>query len=820
MASKDSTSIWKPLAVITGLAAVAFVAPILDIYGRNPEVFVANRTTGSELFLFAFVVGLFIPALALLALAIARLVGPTAFKITYRVLIGVLSLATGFVVARQIVPDETLLAIGMALAVAGLLYWLSTVIDSVFALAAVAVPVLIAMFLATSPTAGLIWEEPEQDGEAVAIEAPSHLVMIQLDEMPVASIMRADGSINDDLFPGFARLAELGTWYRNALSDSIATTQSVPAILTGTKSNEDKKPTYLDHPNNLFTLLQDSHEMHVIEWVAELCPEEICPDYAGRAPALFGNLLADVGVVYGHLTLPGDTREQLPSIGNAWKGFLGQTNQVEGSDVEIEGLPVPPEGQRPDWVTWVQRLINGIKAGTEPTLSYAHLRTPHVPWEANPSGTHYERPEEYTEVFGVEGDGRWSLDPGPALLGFQRHLYQVGFLDTMLLRLLDHIEDSSTWDETMIVVVADHGASFTPGEHRRWPYEDNRDDLYRVPLFIKYPDQSVGETVDLPVFGVDLMPTIVDVMDIDTDWSFNGTSLLDLDRERPHEPIRWCCNGTGVNTNIAALLAQVEANHARVPDQSSWESVTAVGDGAQFVGMRISDIGASSEAGFTYSLDLGTSLNDVEVSSGEVQTLLTGRVAGDVGDTLLIGVNDVIAGVALLNRDSTEGGSFIGLVGESWVFDGSNQVTLYSLDADQSLTMGLPTELDLVLRAPDGREIDVVTEGSLRVQVDEVTATVDGYQMIGWGADTRNKVPPDVFYVFVGDQLIASTEPNRDNRNVVGWFDSEDLLRSGFSLEISRDDIPDGVDRVTVVAEYGEKAVADSVGLSSRTAEG
>ena len=43
-----------------------------------------------------------------------------------------------------------------------------------------------------------------------------------------------------------------GTWYRNAFSDSIATTQSVPAILTGKLGEKGLSPSSVDHPENLF----------------------------------------------------------------------------------------------------------------------------------------------------------------------------------------------------------------------------------------------------------------------------------------------------------------------------------------------------------------------------------------------------------------------------------------------------------------------------------------------------------------------------------------------------------------------------------------
>jgi hypothetical protein len=814
--SAVSSSLWRRLALIGGLSAVAFVAPVLDLYGKNPEVFVANRSSAIEIVVFAVAATLVVPLAALGVMAIAGAIGRRAPEIVYRTIVGLLSVATGLVVSRQVLAEHTVGSILLAVGIGAALFLLAENLDTVFVLAAIALPVLMVMFLSTSATARLIWADPEVVEGAATVGSPANLVMIQLDEMPVATIMDTDGTINEALFPNFARLGEGGTWYRNALSDSIATTQSVPSILSGVRTEEGQSPSFVDHPNNLFTLVGPTFDMHVIEWVLEMCPEETCPDYAGRAPARFSNLLKDVVVVYGHLILPGTTREWLPSIDNSWKGFLGQAETPSGLGVEIADLPVPPDPQRQQWVNWVQRLINGIDADTNPTLSYAHLPSPHVPWVTNPSGTHYQRPEEYTEVEGVKGDGTWSLEPTPALVGFQRHLHQLGFLDTMLGRLFDHLDETETWDDTMIIVVADHGASFVPGEHRRWPYEDNREDLYRIPLFIKYPRQSDGGIVDLPVFGIDILPTIVDVMDIDTDWSFDGRSLLELDAERPHQPTRWCCNGDGIGTDLGSLFAQVERNHEWIPDQSSWLGVAGVGPNADLIGQPVTDLDVSETSRFRWSLDLGANLDSVDRSSGILQTLLTGRVElpEEYGTELLVVVNDIVAGVAHLSRDSASGGSFTGVITELLVNDGVNDVELLLAGPNGGWVAGLNEDLTLELVAEDGHVLDIVTEGGRRVQVDRVEVSADGWEMVGWAADINNKLTPDMIYVFAGSRLLSSGPPDVDNPNVVNWFKSEDLLTSGFKRMITRSQVPDGVDHVLVVAEFGAKAVADSVSLT------
>jgi hypothetical protein len=199
-----------------------------------------------------------------------------------------------------------------------------------------------------------------------------------------------------------------------------------------------------------------------------------------------------------------------------------------------------------------------------------------------------------------------------------------------------------------------------------------------------------------------------------------------------------------------------------------------------------------------------------------VQTLVTGRIEGEDAfetDEILIVLNDVVAGLAYLSRDSSSGGAIIGLISEDLVKDGSNDIDLLSSDGNGGWVAGTKDEITLDLVADDGHVIEVGVEGNRRIQVDGVEPTDSGWVISGWAADVGEKLTPDVVYVFAGDQLLAASPPNEENSNVVRWFKSEDLRRSGFSIELDGATLPAGVDRLLVVAEFGDQAVADPVSL-------
>ena len=78
-----------------------------------------------------------------------------------------------------------------------------------------------------------------------------------------------------------------------------------------------------------------------------------------------------------------------------------------------------------------------------------------------------------------------------------------------------------------VVVTSDHGIDITPPGFTRTESADNLDELFRIPLFIKAPGQTQGELRDDPASTVDVLPSLVDLLDIETDWSFDGHSLFD-----------------------------------------------------------------------------------------------------------------------------------------------------------------------------------------------------------------------------------------------------------------------------------------------------
>jgi hypothetical protein len=378
--------------------------------------------------------------------------------------------------------------------------------------------------------------------------------------------------------------------------------------------------------------------------------------------------------------------------------------------------------------------------------------------------------------------------------------------------LFDRLVETGNWDDSLIVVLADHGASFEPGQHRRWPEEDNLSDLYRVPLFIKVPGQVESHTYDEPAFGIDVLPTIVDALGISTDWQFDGRSLLTIEgTDRPHEPVFYCCNREPASTDLNELFDQVRRNHEWVPDQGSWVGVAGAGPFAEFVGQPVAELGPQTSNDLHWSLTQAEDLSAVSRATGFVPTFISGRLelpAGVVGDDLLLVVNGKVAGTGFVIRDSETSGEIRGLLAEELVIEGANEVAILVPDpGGNGWLTGAAADITVVYVAEDGHQLDLHSEGDRRLEISAVRATDAGWLVKGWAADVKEKLTADWIYVFAGDQLLVSSPPNIDNENVVRWFKSDNLLHSGFTFDIPDDEVPDDLDRLTVIAEFGDYAI-------------
>ena len=309
--------------MILGLSALAVVQPLLDLFGNNPEFFVAGNYSTSQIVLFALAITIVPPALGIGLTALATAIDRRLGQVVFVAVIGVLATAFGLALLRTIGVDQLVVVALLAVLIgAGIVVLVLRTkgVRLLVSYLAVANLFFLATFLFFSPAselvAGASSGRPRRRRRPDAWRDRSSLLV--LDELPAATFMRADGSLNAERYPGFAELASVSTWFRNASSQYNLTHRAVPSILDGNLADPDDLPTYADHPRNLFSLLGDVVPVRRYESVTDLCPPDVCAP-PPRQP--LGQAFEDASIVYGHRLLPSALRDELPAIDNSWGSY-------------------------------------------------------------------------------------------------------------------------------------------------------------------------------------------------------------------------------------------------------------------------------------------------------------------------------------------------------------------------------------------------------------------------------------------------------------------------------------------------------------------
>ena len=291
------------------------------------------------------------------------------------------------------------------------------------------------------------------------------MVLLVLDEFPGDSLLDRSGAIDSGRFPNFAALAGDSTWFRNAASSTDSTTKAVPLILDGVRPVPGTAPEVRDHPLPLFG--------------------------SGR---------------------PGATGSGLR------EGTASAAPSVRGTGSMPSGDHPPPQRRPPE--------ASSVRARDRPQLALPRSDSA----RAAPARALPVSPQARTR------DGARDLVPNMnGLRGFghpyltrhneQRYLLQLGFVDRLLGRLLRQLKRMAIYDDTMVVVTADHGFAAQVGvDTRRSVNDANVEEPTPVPLLVKAPGQRRSRVNDAYAQTLDVTPTIADVLNVP--WAIAPTDAL------------------------------------------------------------------------------------------------------------------------------------------------------------------------------------------------------------------------------------------------------------------------------------------------------
>jgi len=200
----------------------------------------------------------------------------------------------------------------------------------------------------------------------------------------------------------------------------------------------------------------------------------------------------------------------------------------------------------------VFRLLHPPPPG-RPFLLFVNYMDAHVPYGLGPESLQKRFPilrRAYTGFSEVEKEVIGLKRPLPnedraALISdYDRG---IAYEDDSLLRLFEWLKEKGLYDNTLIIVTADHGEAF--GEHHLVGHGTLvYNDEISIPLLIKYPGQRVARRVTAPVSQVDLLPTVLDCLGFPPLEHPQGRSLLSADLPPDRSlfaesfPLEFSCN--------------------------------------------------------------------------------------------------------------------------------------------------------------------------------------------------------------------------------------------------------------------------------------
>jgi hypothetical protein len=685
VAEQEGSGALRRLAELLALTGFAIAQPVLDVTGRSPDFFLYRRPSNNDMrLLLLFVVAA--PPLLLWAVELAvGLVSRAAARVVHLVLVAGLLAVLAVEVGKHLhllrgVPLAVLGALaGVALAV---VVARSERVRQALRYAAPA-PLLFALvFTMTAPAGALVRPASGKNAvRAVAAKRPP-VVFVFFDEFPLRALLSADGTIDATLFPNFARLAKVTTWYPNATGVSGWTPYAAPAMLSGRYPRKPLAPSYVEYPENLFTLLAGSgYDVKAFESITQLCPPQVCSGVpAGRATGLRA-LLRDTAGIAREIVSPN------PSTVNRAEAFVedvGAQGAAQRGKLDTRFRFSQRDANQPERFT---SFLHALAPSPAPQLTFLHLLLPHTPWRFLPSRAAYDPPTTTFKLHRMSKTDTLGPDPLVAQVNKQRMLLQLVYTDGLVGQLIDRLQANGLWDESLVVVTADHGEGVEAGS--RWRHLDgtNTPDLAWVPLFVKRPGQRDGAVDRRNEEQVDLLPSIADVLDLRIPWDVDGRSVYgpsrpeadkvwydDPGKSVPLDTARW---GPVARTGMASAVARPDLGVRGLFAPRPMDGL---------VGRPVSSFTVGAPATVTATMVEDVDVGHVRRAAGVVPAMLFGDLDQPLGARstwLPVSVNGTVAGaVAAAHSDVDDRWHFMGLADESRFRDGANEVTLYVLDGN------------------------------------------------------------------------------------------------------------------------------------------
>jgi hypothetical protein len=499
LGSRTNTGAANNASWIVAVGILAAVIPASEKVAAN-EVFFAAHGVSAVAWVALLVVGVLLGWLVVfgvLSLLRSRLSARAYDVVTSLLMLAVTWFFVGNVLARTILSGAPYLAPIAGLLVAAGVTLLARRLAMgtllvVFAGVAAVIP-LVASVMGGSQSA---------DVDVFAFEAsaerPSVLWVVS-DELQYPLAFDADGRVREEL-PNLKDLQGESTTYTRGYSAANFTDYAVPSMLSGIADVAAEGAGRMQDVRAGIGIVPGMSSEYSVVMESPIysfdCDTADCASVGSSSDTgpveRYVAFAKDTAAIAGRTALAPPFSALFPSLDGKWRDFWSGGDEF-GDDAEGDTVGAVIDG------------IADVQATSPeaPFLAFWHTIRTHAPWNVDRDGRQIFPSRvpivSGAHMIGSEANQTYTTDE---LKSLQRRLYANAAVDfdRQLGELIDALKASGAYDDTMIIVTADHGATMTDRADRRVgdTLEQRWSEVAHVPLMVKAPGQSGPEVVTEP----------------------------------------------------------------------------------------------------------------------------------------------------------------------------------------------------------------------------------------------------------------------------------------------------------------------------------
>ena len=150
---------------------------------------------------------------------------------------------------------------------------------------------------------------------------------------------------------------------------------------------------------------------------------------------------------------------------------------------------------------------------------------------------HVEEPHNYLACFTYDTQNEIIIDEEFTVLreyveelkdefiGDLSYILSVRYVDYYIEKFCNYLKDNNLWDNTTILICADHGSSYSfyPLHNKHVNCFD--EECFHIPMLIRHPGMT-GVNVDSYCNSKDILPTLLDIVGLPNNHNFKGRSII------------------------------------------------------------------------------------------------------------------------------------------------------------------------------------------------------------------------------------------------------------------------------------------------------